>query len=127
MLLRLFLTALLVCAPLPALGASERPLTTGWRFVKADTAGAEAPAFDDRAWQAVSVPHTYNGTDSGIGGAKARGEPEGAYYRGPAWYRLNFVARPKGGKRYLIDFAGVSLKAEVWLNGKRIGAHKGGY
>jgi beta-galactosidase len=127
MLLRPFLAALLASAPLPVLAASERPLTEGWHFVKSDAAGAEAPAFDDRAWQVVSVPHTYNAADSGIGGAKARGEPEGVYYRGPAWYRLNFQGRPEVGKRYLIDFAGVSLKAEVWLNGKRLGAHQGGY
>ena len=125
MFLRPFLAALLTSAPLPVLAASERPLTEGWHFVKSDAAGAEAPAFDDRAWQVVSVPHTYNASDSGIGGAKARGEPEGVYYRGPAWYRLNFEGRHEDGKRYLLDFAGVSLKAEVWLNGKRLGAHKG--
>lgn len=127
MILRSFLAVLLASAPLPILAASERPLAQGWHFVKADAAGAEAPAFDDGGWQTVSVPHTYNAADSGIGGAKARGEPEGVYYRGPAWYRLGFEARPEPGKRTLLEFAGVSLKAEVWLNGKRLGAHKGGY
>ncbi|WP_232494265.1 glycoside hydrolase family 2 protein [Novosphingobium kaempferiae] len=127
MILRPLLAALLATAPLPVLAASERPLTEGWHFVKSDVAGAEAPAFDDRAWQTVSVPHTYNAADSGIGGAKARGEPEGVYYRGPAWYRLGFDAKVEAGKRYLLDFGGVSLKAEVWLNGQRLGIHKGGY
>jgi beta-galactosidase len=121
------LAALLACAPLPVLAASERPLAEGWHFVKADATGAQAPAFDDRAWATVSVPHTYNASDSGIGGAKARGEPEGVYYRGPAWYRLNFDAQAEAGQRYLLDFGGVSLKAQVWLNGVRLGEHKGGY
>lgn len=125
--LRPLLGLLLASAPVPVLAASERPLAQGWHFVKSDAAGAEAPAFDDRAWQTVSVPHTYNAKDSGIGGAKARGEPEGVYYRGPAWYRLGFEASPEAGKRYLLNFGGVSLKAEVWLNGKRLGVHKGGY
>jgi beta-galactosidase len=127
MLLRPLLAALLASAPFPVLAASERPLSNGWHFVKADASGAEAPAFDDRAWQVVSVPHTYNASDSGIGGAKARGEPEGVYYRGPAWYRLTFDAQAEAGKRYLLDFGGVSLKAQVWLNGVRLGEHKGGY
>lgn len=127
MILRPLLAALLATAPLPVLAASERPLTEGWHFVKSDVAGAEAPAFDDRAWQTVSVPHTYNAADSGIGGAKARREPEGVYYRGPAWYRLGFDAKVEAGKRYLLDFGGASLKAEVWLNGQRLGVHKGGY
>ncbi|MGF7153714.1 glycoside hydrolase family 2 protein [Novosphingobium gossypii] len=124
---RSLISVLLAGAPLPVLAATERPLTEGWHFVKSDVAGAEAPGFDDRAWQVVSVPHTYNAADSGIGGAKARGEPEGAYYRGPAWYRLTFTASPNAGKRTLLDFSGVSLKAEVWLNGRRLGLHKGGY
>ncbi|AXB78727.1 glycoside hydrolase family 2 protein [Novosphingobium sp. P6W] len=121
------LAALLVFVSTPALAASERALAEGWHFVKTDAAGAEAPAFDDAAWQTVTVPHTYNAADSGIGGAKARGEPEGVYYRGPAWYRLNFEARPQPAKRYLLDFGGAALKAEAWLNGARIGGHKGGY
>jgi beta-galactosidase len=125
--LRPLLGLLLAGAPVLVLAASERPLAEGWHFVKSDAAGAEAPAFDDRAWQSVSVPHTYNAQDSGIGGAKARGEPEGVYYRGPAWYRLGFAASPQAGKRYLLNFGGVSLKAEVWLNGRRLGLHKGGY
>ena len=125
--LRPLLGLLLAGAPVPVLAASERPLAEGWHFVKSDAAGAEAPAFDDRAWQSVSVPHTYNAQDSGIGGAKARGEPEGVYYRGPAWYRLGFAASPQAGKRYLLNFGGASLKAEVWLNGRRLGLHKGGY
>ncbi|MGO4167604.1 glycoside hydrolase family 2 protein [Novosphingobium sp. YAF33] len=125
--LRPLLGLLLAGAPVPVLAASERPLAEGWHFVKSDAAGAEATAFDDRAWQSVSVPHTYNAQDSGIGGAKARGEPEGVYYRGPAWYRLGFAASPKAGKRYLLNFGGASLKAEVWLNGRRLGQHKGGY
>ncbi|TCU58064.1 beta-galactosidase [Novosphingobium sp. PhB57] len=125
--LRPLLGLLLAGAPVPVLAASERPLAEGWHFVKSDAAGAEAPAFDDRAWQSVSVPHTYNAQDSGIGGAKARGEPEGVYYRGPAWYRLGFAASPQAVKRYLLNFGGVSLKAEVWLNGRRLGQHKGGY
>ncbi len=125
--LRPLLGLLLAGAPVSVLAASERPLAEGWHFVKSDAAGAEAPAFDDRAWQSVSVPHTYNAQDSGIGGAKARGEPEGVYYRGPAWYRLGFAASPQAGKRYLLNFGGVSLKAEVWLNGRRLGLHKGGY
>ncbi|WP_298394532.1 glycoside hydrolase family 2 TIM barrel-domain containing protein [Sphingobium sp.] len=121
----LFALALLLSGVAQA--ATETPLANGWRFIKTDAAGAEAPGFDDGAWTPVSVPHTYNAQDSGIGGAKARGEPEGTYYRGPAWYRLEVEHRPQPGKRYLLHFGGATLKAEIWLNGRKIGAHQGGY
>lgn len=120
----LWLSAALLGAP--AL-AEELPLAKGWRFVKADVAGAERPGFDDAGWARVAVPHTYNAEDSGIGGAKARGEPEGVYYRGPAWYRLSIDHQPRPETRYLLHFGGATLKADVWLNGEKVGSHAGGY
>ncbi len=111
----------------PAALAQELPLAEGWRFVKADAKGAEASGFDDVRWARVAVPHTYNAEDSGIGGAKARGEPEGVYYRGPAWYRLKIDHKPLPSTRYLLHFGGATLKADVWLNGEKVGAHAGGY
>lgn len=111
----------------PTAFAQELPLAEGWRFIRQDAKGAEAPGFDDARWARVAVPHTYNAEDSGIGGAKARGEPEGVYYRGPAWYRLALDHKPLPGKRYLLHFGGATLKADVWLNGEKIGSHAGGY
>jgi hypothetical protein len=110
-----------------AVAQEGRALSDGWRFVREDVAGAEAATFDDGRWAVVSAPHTYNIEDSGIGGAKARGEPEGVYYRGPAWYRLRLDQQPEPGRRYLLEFGAVALKAEIWLNGRKVGDHEGGY
>lgn len=30
-----------------------------WKFIKADPPGAAEPTFDDSAWTAVSLPHTF--------------------------------------------------------------------
>jgi hypothetical protein len=44
------------------------------------------------------------------------------------WYRRTFqVPRQWLGKRLLLHFGAVDWKAEVWLNGKEIGEHRGGY
>lgn len=112
----------------PAAMADEAVLLSGgWRFVKEDVRGGEQPGLDDARWARVAVPHTYNAEDSGIGGAKARGEPEGVYYRGPAWYRLKIDHKPRAATRYLLHFGGATLKADVWLNGVKVGSHAGGY
>jgi len=121
------LAGLAVLAFSAAQAAEVKPLSDGWRFVRADAPGAEAVGFDDKAWTTVSTPHTYNIADSGIGGAKARGEPEGVYYRGPAWYRLALDQAPKPGQRYFLQFDGAALKADVYLNGAKLGTHEGGY
>lgn len=121
------LAGLAVLAFSAAQAAEVKPLSDGWRFVRSDAPGAEAVAFDDKGWTPVSTPHTYNIADSGIGGAKARGEPEGVYYRGPAWYRLAVDHAPKPGQRYVLQFDGAALKADVYLNGTKLGTHEGGY
>src|ERR1035438_670039 len=36
----------------------------GWRFIRDDAAGAEAPAFDDSQWTTVGTPHSFNDVDS---------------------------------------------------------------
>ena len=75
--LRSGLLGLALLAAPPAMADEAVPLSEGWRFVKEDVRGGERPGLDDARWARVAVPHTYNAEDSGIGGAKARGEPEG--------------------------------------------------
>ncbi|XHS77387.1 glycoside hydrolase family 9 protein [Burkholderiaceae bacterium UC74_6] len=93
------------------------PLDAGWRFLRADAAGAEAPAFDDSSWTAVTLPHSYNARD---------GEAGGAYYRGPGWYRRVLDVAP-GTRRHFLEFDGATLAADVWVNGRHAGRHEGGY
>ena len=38
----------------------ERSFDSGWRFLRADAPGAEAPAFDDSAWRTLDVPHDWS-------------------------------------------------------------------
>jgi len=116
---------LVVCGLLLAscsLGAGPRTtirLDTDWRFHRGEAERAEAPDFPDSSWQRVSVPHTWN--DEGD-------PPQTGYYRGPGWYR-RFFAGPAGwkGQRVFARFEAASLVARVFLNGKDLGEHKGGF
>jgi hypothetical protein len=47
-------------------------------------------------------------------------------YHGVAWYWREFIAPVKksGEKRYALKFHSVDYRAEVWLNGKKIGIHE---
>ncbi len=92
-------------------------LDDGWRFLRADVAGAGDNDFDDAAWSAVRLPHTWNGVD---------GEAGGAYYRGPGWYRRE-LQLPASALRQVLEFEGAALRAEVWVNGQLAGRHDGGY
>ncbi|MFC4210509.1 glycoside hydrolase family 2 protein [Pedobacter lithocola] len=48
-------------------------------------------------------------------------------YEGTIWLRRKFDAQPQKGKRYFIYFGAVNYEAHVYLNGKKIGTHKGGF
>jgi beta-galactosidase len=49
------------------------------------------------------------------------------YYRGPGWYRRELDIAPEAGKRYFLKFEAASLVADVYLNGKFLGEHRGGF
>lgn len=48
-------------------------------------------------------------------------------YEGNLWYRKKFSVVPQPTKRYFIYFGAVNYEATVYLNGIRIGQHKGGF
>jgi beta-galactosidase len=91
-----------------------------WRFLKADAPGAEAPGFDDSLWQRANLPHGLE-----ILGENASGMRN---YQGPAWYRKHFQApSARPGARFVLYFEAVMGKCTVWVNGKKLADHFGGY
>lgn len=120
-MLALFLIVPGLCAAGPAQTAERgrTPIDGVWTFQRADAADAGSSDYDDTSWSRVTLPHSFNGSD---------GDDGGGYYRGPAWYRTH-VAMPikTPGRRYFLEFDGAALATDLWVNGRRIGRHEGGY
>jgi beta-galactosidase len=98
-----------------------------WKFIAQDVAGAHGPECDDRAWQAVDLPHDFQ--IHGPFDEKAPGGfPNGFRPLGVGWYRKTF-ATPPGleGRRVRLEFEGVYRAPKVWLNGVLIADHPNGY
>ena len=53
--------------------------------------------------------------------------PQMRHYQGLVWYQKRFDAAPRAGERQFVRFGAANYSAEVWLNGKRLGAHEGGF
>jgi len=53
--------------------------------------------------------------------------PELYYYEGTVWYRKRFQYQLKADKRVFLHFGAVNYEAIVFLNGKEIGQHTGGF
>ena len=68
--------------------------------------------------EAVTLPHTWNAKDGQDGGND--------YYRGTCWYKKSFV-RPETDGEVWLEFRGVAMTAEVFLNGQKLARHEGGY
>lgn len=49
------------------------------------------------------------------------------FYEGPVWYQRTFSYTKHPGKRLFVYFGAVNYKARVYLNGKPIGEHEGGF
>ena len=114
---------------LPAAGALAQrqtiDLPDGWRFLKSDAA-PDAPVTGP-GWESVTVPHCYNALD-GQNGKAADPSVPGGYYRGPTWYQRTLdVPADWKDRRVFIRFGAVFLVADVFLNGEKIGEHRGGF
>ena len=95
-------------------------LSEGWTFHKGSAAGAQMPGYNDISWQEVNIPHTWNALDGQDGGND--------YYRGDGWYRKVLDWNDAyAGKRLVLEFLGANMQADVYVNGKLLGTHKGGY
>ena len=93
-------------------------LDSDWRFKSGDITNAAAADFNDGDWQAVSIPHNWGWEDA------QRGKD---FYRGPGWYRRELAVQPQAGKRYFLRFEAASSVADVYLNGERLGQHRGAF
>jgi len=49
------------------------------------------------------------------------------YYEGTIWYQRRFDAALHPGGRAFVQFGAAAQRATVWLNGKRLGEHEGGF
>ncbi len=143
---RTTLAFLALMAVLPSMAADSARIVCNfnfdWRFHAGDVPNAEAVAFDDSGWQTVDVPHDYQihqpwvapeadekADNSDIASnVKSRLSSRGFKEMGIGWYRKSIVPDDAWrGKRILLDFEGIMLVGDVYLNGERVGGTDYGY
>ncbi|MDN3706717.1 glycoside hydrolase family 2 TIM barrel-domain containing protein [Myroides ceti] len=117
---------------------SKHSFDSAWRFIKADPANAQDPDFDDSGWRSLDLPHDWSiekltdkNSDSLIGpfsGSSVGKTGTGFTVGGTGWYRKNFTLdRSSSNKIAYLQFDGVYMDADVWVNGKHVGNHPNGY
>lgn len=88
-----------------------------WKFIKDKTNIENVVQADG---ENINLPHTWNAIDGQDGGND--------YYRSSCWYvkELGKLEISDDDEAWL-EFEGVSMSAEVYVNGQRLGHHEGGY
>lgn len=106
---------------LPGTERKAYSMNMAWRFLKGDSeAQVWSKDFDDSAWEVVSLPHGIEYLPVEASGC--------ANYQGVVWYRKHFTPSDElKGKRLFLHFEAIMGKSEVYLNGKLIKKHYGGY
>ena len=105
---------------LPNSGRSVYNMNVAWRFYKGDLANASQAGFMDSTWQVVSLPDGIELLPEEASG--------NINYQGKVWYRKHFHAGMEWkGKKVMIHFEGIMGKSEIWINGKPVKKHYGGY
>ncbi|GAA0315514.1 beta-glucuronidase [Sphingomonas oligophenolica] len=54
-------------------------------------------------------------------------DPTMRHYEGLVWYQRRFAAAPIAGMRQFLRFGAVNYSADVYLNGRKLGHHEGGF
>ena len=99
----------------------------GWKFLRGDASGAQAPKFADAGWRDVDLPHDWS-IEGPFGKDETSGGPGGYLPTGIGWYRKSFRVPETDRERVvLLELDGVYQNSEVWINGQYLGHRPYGY
>ena len=95
-------------------------INSNWKYTEKDDISFSNEKLDDSSWSLVNLPHTWNTADM-------TDESKG-YRRAISWYRKYIsIAKIEPEDKLLLQFDAVSIKAEVFVNGKLAKTHFGAY
>lgn len=101
-------------------GREVYSMNPAWRFHKGAMEGAETKEFNDKDWTVVSLPDGIEYLPTEASGC--------INYQGKVWYRKHFTPDAVlKGKKLFLHFEAIMGKSKVFVNGKLLTEHFGGY
>jgi len=98
-----------------------------WKFIKQDIAQASAANYNDKSWRSLNVPHDWS-IEYPFNRANTSGRGGGYVETGIGWYRKSFVLNAtESNQQFFIEFDGVMMNSDVWINGYHLGKRPYGY
>ena len=108
------------CNPVSEIGLRQKiNINNGWQYLEHDARTVDE-ALSHSAWQDIDLPHTWN--------AKDATDLTPGYRRDGSWYRKEIkISNISVDEVYQLHFEGVNITSKVYINGKNVGEHIGGY
>lgn len=94
-------------------------INKGWEYLECNAETFEA-ALANENWKDIDLPHTWNAIDAT--------DLAPGYRRDGSWYRKDIeISNNSAGQVFQLYFEGVNITSKVYVNGKNVGEHIGGY
>ena len=98
-----------------------------WKFLLSDNPEYREVNTNDSSWRTLNLPHDWSIEGDYQPDAKL-GFRTGFFPEGIGWYRKHFtIDASKSNKQFLVQFDGVYMNSEVWVNGEFCGRRPYGY
>ncbi len=111
-------------------GYSQRSTTdfnNNWKFILEDNTSFSKENINNSSWQVLNLPHDWS-FEKGVRKGGDQGQGGGYHDGGIGWYRKKFdVKKESLSKITYINFDGVYMNSEVWINGNYLGKRPYGY
>ena len=94
-------------------------INKSWEYLEYNAKTTEA-ALANENWEDIDLPHTWNAIDAT--------DLTPGYRRDGSWYRKDIeISNINSGQVFQLYFEGVNITSKVYVNGKNVGEHIGGY
>ena len=124
-----FSLLILICLFINKISAQpiETNFNNNWQFILEDNASFSQENFNDASWKTLNVPHDWS-FEKGVRKGGDQGQGGGYHDGGIGWYRKQFSIKKESlSKITYINFDGVYMNSEVWINGNYLGKRPYGY
>jgi beta-galactosidase len=105
----------------------KQNLSRNWRFHLNNVEGSRWANPDFSTWHVLDLPHDWS-IEQPRDPRNVTGDSGGWFPMGVGWYQKSLEIKPEWrGKKIIVEFEGVYMNAEVWLNKHCLGRHPYGY
>ncbi|WP_229796819.1 glycoside hydrolase family 2 protein [Algibacter mikhailovii] len=114
-----FITALCMQSVQGLQDRTKVKINDDWLYLENNTTDIN-DVLSQNNWEPINLPHSWNALDAT--------DLNPGYRRSGSWYKKTLdIPNVIQGEIYQLYFEGVNIESEVFVNGKKVGAHIGGY